>query len=64
VVEAMGIAAGAANALLLWNEEVYGFTQTTGIINRYVFILRRNSVLGTIGEEIVGAGAAPCFRDE
>lgn len=57
-----GLAAGPANALLTWNDEIYVFTQAQGLLHRYDIAAKSAVALGAIGDEIVGASAAPCLH--
>ena len=57
-----GVASGGYWALLVYQGELYFFTEATGRIHRYDIATKQASLLGTIGFKIVGAGAAPCNR--
>jgi outer membrane protein assembly factor BamB len=57
-----GLQAGTANALLTWNDDIYLFTQAQGLLHRYDLATKSAVLVDTIGDEIVGASAAPCLH--
>lgn len=57
-----GFTAGPANGLLPYEEELFIFVREDGTIGRYDFGTRIVSVVGAVGEAIVGAGTAPCVH--
>jgi len=56
-----GVRAGSANALLVWNRDLFLFTQQQGRVHKYDLQTHQASLVATIGDEIVGAGATPCL---
>jgi hypothetical protein len=49
-------------AVLTWNAQVYFFGGTTGAVQRYDLAAKTLTAIGTIGDTIVGASAAPCIQ--
>jgi hypothetical protein len=56
-----GLEAVTAWALLASGNELYFFTQSTGIISRYDLVTRGVTSIGSVGEAIAGAAVAPCL---
>jgi hypothetical protein len=57
-----GLATSSAWALLTYNDLVYYFMGDNGDAYRWDLMTKKAIPLGTIGDRIVGAGAAPCLH--